>query len=283
MILWAKAEADWLAGRAAEAYETATECRSLPVGGFPSHVMVEPVRQLAALDLGIDPGPALSGVLFPNLVGANKESQAIVAMYEHPEASENCGRFLAAIRSWDRISRRNAARCAWAAGEAARRAGDTERAITILRMTEPELLAAGRRPMLRRVDASLPRARPARPRAPRGSDPAADRRAGRGARSRRAWARHARDLPPAGRQRDDGRDARAPGDAAARRADAPGGRDGPRAAAGRPPSRGAGRPTHRGERQPGRPPDVGDPAEPAPGRAVDAAVRDGRDRDRADR
>jgi DNA-binding NarL/FixJ family response regulator len=155
MILWAKAEAAWLAGRAADAYETATECRSLPVGGFPSHVMVEPIRQLAALDLGIDPGPALSGALFPNLVGANKESQAIVAMYEHPEASENAGRFLAASRSWDRISRRNAARCAWAAGEAARRAGDTERAITILRMIEPELLASGRRPLLRRVDASL--------------------------------------------------------------------------------------------------------------------------------
>ncbi len=155
MILWAKAEADWLAGRAADAYETATECRSLPVGGFPSHVMVEPVRQLAALDLGLEPGPPLSGALFRNLVGANKESQAIVAMHEHPEASENAGRFLAASRSWDRISRRNAGRCAWAAGEAARRAGDTERAITILRMIEPELLASGRRPLLRRVDATL--------------------------------------------------------------------------------------------------------------------------------
>jgi hypothetical protein len=204
MILWAKAEADWLAGRAADAYETAIECRSLPVGGFPSHVMVEPVRQLAALDLGIDPGPALGGVLFPNLVGANKESQAIVAMYEHPEASENCGRFLAAVRSWDRISRRNAARCAWAAGEAARRAGDTGRAITILRMAEPELLTR-EASMLRRVDACL-RARPARPRTARRRSALT---AGRGARLVDRGL-DTRDLSPAVVSETTGRDARAP-------------------------------------------------------------------------
>jgi DNA-binding NarL/FixJ family response regulator len=154
-ILWAKAEADWLAGRAADAYATAEECRALPVTGFPSHALVEPVRQWAALDLGIDPGPAMTGTLFANFVAANKESRAIVAMYTNPQASENTGLFLSAARSWDRISRRNAARCAWAAGEAARRSGNRDRAITILRILEPELLASGRRPLLRRVEASL--------------------------------------------------------------------------------------------------------------------------------
>ena len=246
--------------------------------------MVEPVRQLAALDLGIDPGPALSGVLFPNLVGANKESQAIVAMYEHPEAS----------RELRPVPRRrpelgphlapNAARCAWAAGEAARRAGDTERAITILRMA---------------------RAGAARGRA--ASDAAARRRRPARSLGQRVHAHHAEAIPPltaaqvevldlVGR----GLDTRAisrrlvvsettvethvrqamqrlgvPTRLAAamelvrRRAD--------RRAVER------ARPTHRGERQPGRPPDDGNPAEPAPGRALDAAVRDGRDRDRADR
>jgi DNA-binding NarL/FixJ family response regulator len=154
-ILWAKAEADWLAGRAADAFETATECRALPVRGFPAHVLAEPIRQWAALELGIDPGPAMTGCLFANFVAANKESRAIVAMYADPSASENAGLFLSAARSWDRVSRRNAARCAWAAGEAARRAGDRERAITILRNIEPELFAGGRRPLLRRVEASL--------------------------------------------------------------------------------------------------------------------------------
>jgi DNA-binding NarL/FixJ family response regulator len=62
---------------------------------------------------------------------------------------------LAAARSWDRISRRNAARCSWAAGEAARRSGDTDRAVKILRMLEVELLASGRGPLLRRVEAGL--------------------------------------------------------------------------------------------------------------------------------
>ena len=110
-ILWAKAEADWLAGRAAEALQTAEECRALPVTGFPTHIMVEPVRQWAALDLGLDPGEPLTDVLFPNLVAANKESRAIVAMYRDPENSRNAGTFLAAAKSWDRISRRNSARC----------------------------------------------------------------------------------------------------------------------------------------------------------------------------
>ncbi|MGH8977509.1 MAG: LuxR C-terminal-related transcriptional regulator [Acidimicrobiia bacterium] len=154
-ILWAKAEADWLAGRAAEALETAEECRALPVSGFPTHVMVEPVRQWAALDLGIDPGEPLTDLLFANLVAANKESRAIVAMHRDPENSGNAGQFLAAGRSWDRFSRRNSARCALGAAEAARRSGDDDRAINILRILERELLASGRRPLLRRVHSTL--------------------------------------------------------------------------------------------------------------------------------
>jgi DNA-binding NarL/FixJ family response regulator len=154
-ILWAKAESDWLAGRAAEALKTAEECRALPVSGFPTHVMVEPLRQWAALDLDLDPGEPLTDILFPNLVAANKESRAIVAMYRDPGNSGNAGQFLAAGRSWERISRRNSARCALGAAEAARRSNDVDRAINILRILERELLASGRRPLLRRVHAML--------------------------------------------------------------------------------------------------------------------------------
>jgi DNA-binding NarL/FixJ family response regulator len=154
-ILWAKAEADWLAGRTADALQTAEECRALPVSGFPTHVMVEPVRQWAALDLGLDPGEPLTEVLFPNLVAANKESRAIVAMHRDPENSANAGQFLAAGRSWDRVSRRNSARCALGAAEAARRSGDCKRAVNVLRILERELLASGRRPLLRRVHSML--------------------------------------------------------------------------------------------------------------------------------
>jgi DNA-binding NarL/FixJ family response regulator len=154
-ILWAKAEADWLAGRSAEAYETAQECRSLPVVGFPTHVLVEPIRQWAAYDLGIDPGPPLTDTLFANLVAANKESRAIVTLFHEPNAPKLTGHFLAAVRSWDRLSRRNAARAAWGAAEAARQAGNVEVATQILRMLERELVAAGRRPLLRRVQATM--------------------------------------------------------------------------------------------------------------------------------
>ena len=118
--------------------------------------MVEPVRQWAALDLGLDPGEPLTDVLFPNFVAANKESRAIVAMYRDPgELAERRDRSSRPSKSWDRISRRNSARCALGAAEAARRSGDTDRAITILRILERELLACGRRPLLRRVHATL--------------------------------------------------------------------------------------------------------------------------------
>jgi DNA-binding NarL/FixJ family response regulator len=117
--------------------------------------MVEPVRQWAAFDLGLDPGQPLAERIFPNLVGANKESRAIVALAHDPSTPTLVGQFLAAVRTWDRISRRNAARCAWGAAEAARLSGDHDTALRILRATERELVAAGRRPLLRRVHASL--------------------------------------------------------------------------------------------------------------------------------
>ena len=97
----------------------------------------------------------MTGVLFSNFVAANKESQAIVAMYNDPTSPDNAGKFLAAARSWDRVSRRNAARAAWLAGEAARRAGNDRLAIKILRTIEPEVRASGRKPLLRRIHATL--------------------------------------------------------------------------------------------------------------------------------
>ena len=48
-------------------------------------------------------------------------------MYRDPENSGNAGQFLAAAKSWERVSRRNSARCGLGAAEAARRSGDTER------------------------------------------------------------------------------------------------------------------------------------------------------------
>ena len=224
-ILWAKAESDWLAGRAAEALQTAEECRALPVTGFPTHIMVEPVRQWAALDLGLDPGEPLTDVLFPNFVAANKESRAIVAMYRDPENSRNAGTFLAAAKSWDRISRRNSARCGLGAAEAARRSGDTDRAVTILRILERgigRVRAPSVAPTRARDAAAARRVGAA---AHRSRAPAVDGRAGRGARSRRPRSRHARDRAAPRRQRSDRRDPRPPVDAAPRRAD-PAGRRG---------------------------------------------------------
>jgi DNA-binding NarL/FixJ family response regulator len=155
MILWANAEADFSAGRFLEAMASATECRTLAVVGFPAQVMVEPVRQWSALELGRDPGAAMADVTFPNLDGAKLESAAIAAMHETPNDPENVDRFLDAATAWIRVSLRGAFRCRWAAGEAAHRAGSDERARELLYPLEVELRMNGRRPLLRRVHRTL--------------------------------------------------------------------------------------------------------------------------------
>jgi DNA-binding NarL/FixJ family response regulator len=155
MILWAAAEADFSAGRFAEAMASASECRNLAVVGFPAQVLVEPIRQWSALELGTDPGEPMADATFPNLDGAKQESAAIVALHETPDDPDNVDRFLEAANAWKRISVRGVLRCRWAAGEAAHRAGYNERARELLRPLEKEVRAGGRRPLLRRIHRTL--------------------------------------------------------------------------------------------------------------------------------
>jgi DNA-binding NarL/FixJ family response regulator len=154
-ILWAKAEADFAAGRFGDALATAAECRTLPVLGFPAQVMVEPVRQWSALELGLDPGPAMTDGTFPNLEGAKLESAAIVAMYGSPSQRSNVEGFLNAANAWARLSQSGALRCRWAAGEAAVRAGRNAEAIEVLQPLQAELRMQGEQPLLRRVQRTL--------------------------------------------------------------------------------------------------------------------------------
>jgi DNA-binding NarL/FixJ family response regulator len=155
MVLWTRAEVDWSAGRLEATLDAGEECRQLAVSGFPAHVAVEPVRQWAALELGLDPGDPAGTPLFPNLAAAALESAAIVSLHRDPLDPANADRFLQAAEEWAGSLGRPVYRARLGAGEAARRAGDVSRAVEILEPLSCELRATGRLPLLRRALAAL--------------------------------------------------------------------------------------------------------------------------------
>jgi DNA-binding NarL/FixJ family response regulator len=153
MALWALAETHWLAGRA-EAIATADAALALEVGGYPGRVQAVLVGQWARHDQGqpIDPRSVdVMALAFPNLRGAIAELEGLRA--EDPFVA--CVAFETAAGQWAAGSRRAALRSRWAAGEAATRAGDADRALTHLEAVDAECAALGLAPLRRRVQRSL--------------------------------------------------------------------------------------------------------------------------------
>jgi len=155
MVVNARAEADWLAGRFDGAYEAAEACRKLPIGDFPPRVTSEPLRQWAALEIGVDPGEVLPTPGFENLLAAALESAGIVATARDPHGVRAERSLLEAAETWLAFSVRLARRARWGAGHAAGLAGRPEVAIGILEPLHEELVEAGWSPLLRRVRRSL--------------------------------------------------------------------------------------------------------------------------------
>jgi len=234
MVINARAEADWLAGRFDGAYEAAEACRELPIGDFPPRVLSEPLRQWAAVETGGDPGAALPTPGFENLAAAALESAGIVATARDPHD-------IRAERSLPR-GRRGVARVLRSArpegAMEGRPRGGTRRS-TGGRDRDPRAVARG-------TGGSRVVAAPAAsaPFAPRGGPRCADHRRsaprsalgrpGHRSRSRRPRATDRRDRPPTSRRNRDRQCPHQVGDAKARGSD-PGG-SGPRvdSAPGRP-------------------------------------------------
>ncbi len=183
---WALAEALWLEG-SKEAIAVGDLALGLAVGNYPGRVSAVLIGQWARVDHGLAVDPqaveALQSVL-PNLQGATHEMRGLAA--EDPLVAVEA--FEAAAAAWEGRSRRGRARALWAAGEAAARAEQPERAFAHLQAAELECRALGLVPLGRRVRARVARARAAG----QGDAPEASafRRATAGARARRPGPDH---------------------------------------------------------------------------------------------
>jgi DNA-binding NarL/FixJ family response regulator len=150
---WALAETHWLGGRE-EAIAASDMALDLSVGSFPGRVNAVLIGQWARVDHGIPVDPRAEAVLAKvprNASGAQHELRGLSAR----EPSDALDAFEAAAEAWEGCSQRAAVRARWAAGEAARRAGRDDRALTHLLAAEQTCRALGLVPLGRRVDRSL--------------------------------------------------------------------------------------------------------------------------------
>jgi DNA-binding NarL/FixJ family response regulator len=150
---WALAEALWLEG-SKEAIAVGDLALGLAVGNYPGRVSAVLIGQWARVDHGLPVDPhaveALQSVL-PNLQGATHEMHGLAA--EDPLVAVEA--FEAAAAAWEGRSRRGRARALWAAGEAAARAEQPERAFAHLHAADLECRALGLVPLGRRVGRAL--------------------------------------------------------------------------------------------------------------------------------
>ena len=162
---WIRAEAALWGGRAVTALELSTEILKRTEED-PNLEFFRITRAWALHDLGRDPGPAAPEHPRAMLRNIPLETEGIRRMWAGEDAREI---FLAAARGWAPFHRRGELRCLWAAGEAARVAGDRDGAVELLEQAETRIAGAGFLPLLTRVHRSL-RAAGVRRSAPRTRD-----------------------------------------------------------------------------------------------------------------
>jgi DNA-binding CsgD family transcriptional regulator len=163
---WIRTEAALWGGQPATALELSSEILQRTEQD-PNLEFFRVTRAWAAHDLGRDPGPAAPEHPRAMLRNIPLETEGIRQLCAGEDGRDS---FLAAARGWAPFHRRGELRCLWAAGEAARAAGDRDAAITLLEQAEARISSAGFLPLLARVHRSL-RAAGVRRSAPRTHDP----------------------------------------------------------------------------------------------------------------
>jgi DNA-binding CsgD family transcriptional regulator len=149
---YARSEVEWLSGRQRRAIEAAAQCEGI----MGLHAAVP--AAWAAIELGIEPpAPGWRVAPYPALEGMVRELGALerLAAGDHVRA---CQAFTDAAAAYDETHRRGALRCRWAAGEAARRAGDRDRAAALLEHARADAEAEGHVALAGRIRQSLRRA-----------------------------------------------------------------------------------------------------------------------------
>ncbi|HET7016700.1 MAG TPA: LuxR C-terminal-related transcriptional regulator [Streptosporangiaceae bacterium] len=165
-LLWVLAEAALWGGRPARALELIDEFLDGPAGD-PNLRFGRVTRAWACVETGRDPGPALTPHPRPMLQATRPETEALRLLHhgQHAAAAEQ---FERAADLWASTHRRGQLRCAWAGGEARRRAGDIGGAVAQLEAAENLAAETGAALVLARIHRSL-RAAGQRRSAPRSS------------------------------------------------------------------------------------------------------------------
>jgi DNA-binding CsgD family transcriptional regulator len=133
-LLWARAEAALWGGHPRRALPLLETYLDGPEAD-PNLVLGRVTRAWARYESGSDPGPAIPDHVRPMLKAARPESQGLMALRAADPATA-ATLFADAARRWAPYHRRGELRCRWAQGEALRRAGFSDDAITILRSVE---------------------------------------------------------------------------------------------------------------------------------------------------
>jgi DNA-binding CsgD family transcriptional regulator/tetratricopeptide (TPR) repeat protein len=163
---WIRTEAALWGGRPATAVELSDRILERTEED-PNLEFFRVARAWALFDLGRDPGPAAPPHPRAMLRGIPSETEGVRRMHAGEDA-RTC--FRTAAELWAPFHRRGELRCLWAAGEAARRAGDRATAVEWLEQAEQRIAAHGMLPLLGRVHRSL-RAAGVRRSAPRTRNP----------------------------------------------------------------------------------------------------------------
>lgn len=121
IVVWARIECAWAAGRCAEAIAGLDELEGLAVGSYPSAALARVVAGHAARELGSAPTGPAPGVLLPAWAAAATEWEALLAASsaDRGERASAPQRFVAAAEAWSGADRRSELRCRWAAADLA--------------------------------------------------------------------------------------------------------------------------------------------------------------------
>jgi DNA-binding CsgD family transcriptional regulator len=150
---WVRIEAALWGGRPEVALEQAEHCLTIAEKDDPNLQFFFISRAYAREDLGQDPGPAVPAHERPMLQAVRPETAGVALMHAADPGASTL--FLEAAAIWAPFHRRGELRCLWAAGEAARRAGDLAGAVALLEDAEDRLQVHGMLPLLSRVHRSL--------------------------------------------------------------------------------------------------------------------------------
>ncbi len=156
-LLLAQAELALAAGDPARALRDADAGLALfGTADYRDVLFLQLVRAWARSELGQDPGAPLPASLpvHPVHAGTIPESAGIAHLAAGRPA-EAATSFASAAQAHARLMRRGELRCLWAEGEALRRAGDLDGAITRLEAVEQRAAALAMTPLLGRIHRSL--------------------------------------------------------------------------------------------------------------------------------